>query len=242
MYYIFIENEKLTGCGQCKVLNEGAYNAEVPKELYDDYILTPDKYIVGEKEIEIEVPEYDEQGNPVMIDYEATEVVIDYDEEDNPTGSHEITVIKQKQKTHIETITVPYPVIDPDYEEKSLTKAKAKKYEEAKTKAYVYLESGEALYEFEPNKHIEATDGNIGKFTAYALGFMAGSTAPVVWSTKEDETVTLDVEQVTNILQGLGAVQAQVWTVKFTDYVTEIQKATTVEEVENIEIDYTVEK
>lgn len=93
MYYIFIENEKLTGCGQCKVLNEGAYNAEVPKELYDDYLLTPDKYIVGEKEIEI--------------------IVIDYDEEGNPIGSH------------TEPMTVPYPVVDPDYEEKQATKREA---------------------------------------------------------------------------------------------------------------------
>lgn len=138
----------------------------------------------------------------------------------------------------IEGKTVPYPVIDPDYEEKKLAKAKTAKYEEAKTKAYLYLESGEALYEFEEGKHIEATDGNIGKFTAYALGFMAGSTSPVVWSTKEDETVMLDAEQVTDILQGLGAVQAQVWTVKFTDYISAVQEAQTAAEVEAIEINY----
>lgn len=129
-------------------------------------------------------------------------------------------------------------VINPNYEEEQLIQAKQNKYIEAKEKAYIYLESGEALYEFEENKHIEATDGNIGKFTAYALGFMAGSTSSVVWCTKEDETVLLNAEQVTDILQGLGAVQAQVWIVKFTDYINEINAATTVEEVEAIEINY----
>lgn len=106
--------------------------------------------IMGEKEIDIEVPEYetveqeievpvydedgnpvyDEDGNPVtrkekqevvvpvMIEYEEEETVIDYDDEGNPIGSHTIIVKKQKQKTHIEKITVPYPVIDPDFEEK----------------------------------------------------------------------------------------------------------------------------
>lgn len=59
-------------------------NTEVPKELYDDYKLDPLKYIAGEKEIEIDVP--DEVGE---------------DEE---------------QTYHKETITVPYPVINPDYE------------------------------------------------------------------------------------------------------------------------------
>lgn len=58
-----------------------------------------------EEEKEIEVPEYDEEGNPIMIEYEDTEIVIDYDEEGNPIGQHEITVIKKKQKTHTETIT-----------------------------------------------------------------------------------------------------------------------------------------
>ena len=129
-------------------------------------------------------------------------------------------------------------VPNPNYDEDVLANAKQIKYEEAKNGAYIYLEGGNALYEFDEGKHIEATDGNIGKFTAYALGFMAGSTTPVVWSTKEDETVLLNAEQVTDILQGLGAVQAQVWTVKFADYVTAIQEAETVEDVNAIVINY----
>lgn len=129
-------------------------------------------------------------------------------------------------------------IVDPEYSEKKLSEAKTLKYAEAKEKAYIYLESGEALYEFTNGKHIEATDGNIGKFTAYALDFIAGSTTPVVWCTKEDETVVLNAQQVTDILRGLGTVQAQVWTVKFTDYIDEINAAQTVEEVDAIEIDY----
>lgn len=129
-------------------------------------------------------------------------------------------------------------VLNPDYDTEQLALAKQNKYIEAKEKAYIYLESGEALYEFEENKHIEATDGNIGKFTAYALNFISGATEPVVWCTKEDETVLLNQEQVTDILQGLGAVQAQVWTVKFTEYVNAINAAHTLEEVEAIIINY----
>lgn len=79
------------------------------------FALLPDE-IMGEKEIEIEVPDYDEEGNPIMIEYEDTKTVIDYDEDGNPAGSHEIPVIKHKQKTHTEPITVPYPVINPNYD------------------------------------------------------------------------------------------------------------------------------
>lgn len=75
------------------------------------------KYIIGEKEIEIEVPDYDEEGNPIIIEYEDTETVIEYDEEGNPIGSHEITVIKHKQQTHKETITVKALVLNPNWEE-----------------------------------------------------------------------------------------------------------------------------
>lgn len=119
--------------------------------------------------------------------------------------------------------------------------AKKKKYDEANIKAHEYIESGEALYEFEEGKHVEATDGNIGKFTGYALGFVTGRYQPtdtVPWSTKEDENVNLTATQVDDILNGMGAVQAEVWTVKFPAYLQMIQEAETVEEVENIVIDY----
>lgn len=85
------------------------------------FALEPDE-IMGEKEIEIDVPDFDEDGNPIMIDVEETITVIDYDEDGNPIGEHEETITKQVQKTHKETIIVPYPVKDPDYEEKQAEK------------------------------------------------------------------------------------------------------------------------
>lgn len=122
-----------------------------------------------------------------------------------------------------------------------LQKAKESKYQEANSKANEYLQSGEALYEFEPNKHIEATDGNIGKFTGYMVGYILGQLQPtdtVVWNTKEDETVNLNQAQIGSILQGLGQVQAVVWAVQYPVYVNMIENAQTVEEVEAIEINY----
>ena len=130
--------------------------------------------------------------------------------------------------------------IIPDPEE-VLREAKQNKYNEAVFKANEYIQSGNALYEFEEGKHIEATDGNIGKFTAYALAYVTGQLEPtdtVVWNTKEDETVELTQAQVQEILIGLGNVQANVWTVQYPAYITAINEATTVEEVEAIIIEY----
>lgn len=136
-----------------------------------------------------------------------------------------------------------YVLKDSEYIAKELQKAKEAKYQEANSKANEYLQSGEALYEFEEGKHIEATDGNIAKMTAYALAFVTGQLQPtdtVVWNTKEDETVELNQEQTGIILAGLGEVQATVWAVKFPAYVQDIEQAQTVGEVNAIEIDYTM--
>lgn len=121
-----------------------------------------------------------------------------------------------------------------------LEEAKQTKYDEANDGAKNYLDGG-ALYEFQEGKHIEATDGNIAKFTAYALAYVTGQLEPtdtVVWNTKEDETVELNQEQIAQILVGLGAVQANVWAVQFPQYLAQIEAAQTVEDVKAIVINY----
>lgn len=153
--------------------------------------------------------------------------------------------------------------------EELLKDAKQAKYNEANEGAKAYLENG-AVYEFtrqadshseldseSPNPatlsqaqgdtetyHIEATDGNIAKLSAYALSYLSGvlsSTDTVSWNTKEDVTIELTQQELSQVLAGIGEVQAQVWTVKFPAYVAQIEAATTVEEVEAIEVDYSKE-
>lgn len=126
-------------------------------------------------------------------------------------------------------------------DEELLEEAKQEKYDEANSKAKYFLESGEALFEFKEGKHIEATDGNIGKFTAYALAYVTGQLQPtdtVVWNTKEDETVELTATQVNEILNGLGRVQASVWSVQFPIFLRRIEEAQTLEDVRSIYIQY----
>lgn len=138
------------------------------------------------------------------------------------------------------------PIIDfqfadtEEYISKALADAKTAKYKEANEGAKAYLESGNALYELEEGKHIEATDGNIAKLGAYALSFLSGasSQSEVYWNTKEDETIALNQEQLTAALMGLGEVQATVWNVKFPYYLKLLEEAQTVEEVNAINVDY----
>lgn len=44
-YYIFIDNNKINGAGQARVLNEEIINFEVTEELYNAFIAEPAKYI-----------------------------------------------------------------------------------------------------------------------------------------------------------------------------------------------------
>lgn len=127
-----------------------------------------------------------------------------------------------------------------DTDKEKLTIAKTNKYNEINNGAREYLESGNALFEIEEGKHIEATDGNIAKLSAYALSFMTGVQSEVYWNTKEDETIALNQEQLTQALMGLGEVQATVWNVKFPYYLKQLESATTVEEVNAINVDYSV--
>ena len=127
--------------------------------------------------------------------------------------------------------------------EEKLNEAKTSKYNEINNGARIYLESGEALFELSENQHIEATDGNIGKLSAYALSYITGTLTPsdaVYWNTKEDETIALTQEQLTRALIGLGEVQATVWNVKFSYYLKQLENATTVEEVKAINVDYSL--
>lgn len=59
MYYIFIQDEKINGCGQCRQLTEGVVNFEVDEELFNLFMEDPDKYIWDGENI-IENPEYEQ--------------------------------------------------------------------------------------------------------------------------------------------------------------------------------------
>ena len=58
-YYIFVENEKINGSGECECLTEGIENIEVTEEVYNAFIEDTDRYIYQDGEI-IPNPDYEE--------------------------------------------------------------------------------------------------------------------------------------------------------------------------------------
>lgn len=57
MFYIFVENGNLNGCGECRCLNENTINIEVQEGMYNDYLANPSKYIFKDDKI-VENPDY----------------------------------------------------------------------------------------------------------------------------------------------------------------------------------------
>ena len=60
IYYIFIQDEKLNGCGECKSLNDNILNLEVEQDLYNAYAENPEMYIWDGSEVVVD-PEYEEK-------------------------------------------------------------------------------------------------------------------------------------------------------------------------------------
>jgi hypothetical protein len=60
MYYLFIEDEKINGCGQCPTLNENILNIEVTEDVFNTYLEKPNKYIWNGEEVILN-PNFDEE-------------------------------------------------------------------------------------------------------------------------------------------------------------------------------------
>lgn len=63
MYYFFIENNKINGCGQCQCMNDEIQNVEVSEEVFSAFIEDNLRYVWdGEKVIENPNYETDKQA------------------------------------------------------------------------------------------------------------------------------------------------------------------------------------
>lgn len=202
-------------------------------ELPEDY--EKGKYIIGEKEEEIEVPDYDEEGNPIMIEYEDTETVIDYSEDGQAIGTHEITVIKQKQSTHTETVKVKVLVLNPDWEEEASEVLRAQLNEENAAKAKQAVEQG--YVEFK-DAQFETNAQTVGDLTATMLLMQASGIESYQWLSKDDKVVELTLADFGTLGGLIAGFKAHIWNEEYLNYKQQIAQAQTYEELKEIVIEY----
>lgn len=59
MYYLFIQDNKINGCGQCECLNDNVQNIEVSEDIYNSYLQDKDLYTWDGSAI-VNNPDYEE--------------------------------------------------------------------------------------------------------------------------------------------------------------------------------------
>ena len=143
--------------------------------------------------------------------------------------------------TNIEETEINYLFYNGQYlpYDEVLPLERVRRLKEALDGAKSFIEN-EACYQFDENNSIEATDGNIGKLTAYALGFSSGSLNEVYWTSKEDNVLVLDQDDLNDILIGIGTIQSNIWNVQYISFKRQIEEVATLEALEEIDIKYHV--
>ena len=118
------------------------------------------------------------------------------------------TIAFMPQYADLPILETDRPIVDfefadtPEWIANHLREVKETKMQEALDGAKSFIEN-EACYQFDENNSIEATDGNIGKLTAYALGFSTGAMQEVQWTSKEDNALTLDPDDLNRFKQAV---------------------------------------
>ena len=171
------------------------------------------------------------------------DVLLSYSDKKYDKECLETDIITQKElDEHPEKILIQDGVIvlNPEYPEIELQEAKEAKYNEANDKANLFLNT-EALYELTEDFHVEATKENMNTLTSAASAIEKGFIEFQTWTSKEDNVLNLTEEQCMQIAFGIGAIQGDVWCRQYIAYKNAIEQAQTVEEVNNIVIDYSEE-
>lgn len=130
-------------------------------------------------------------------------------------------------------------IINPDYEQEQLEKAKTLKLKENDDKANKALNHTFTIPVGEdrvPCEFIynEKTERNLN---SSAIGFLAGQFETKQWTDEQGTTVELTAEDVATVLLTFNDFANAIWA-KWGDYYKEIEQAETLEELENIVIDY----
>lgn len=248
MYYT-IENDNLLIAENEQALTRFYNNVYPLPEDYED-----GKYIIGEKEEEIDVLTYetveeeitvfDENGepitekttvkNPVMIEIE--EEIPIFDENGNENGT--TTVKKQVQATHKENRTVKILVLNPNFEAEKLLKLKKQKNAENTAKAKEAIENGYVVFK---NAQFETNSQTVGDLTATMLMLQQQQGESVQWLSKDDKVVELSVHDIGTLGGLIADFKNDVWNEKYLFFKMLIAQAQTVEDVMGIQINYAEE-
>ena len=153
--------------------------------------------------------------------------------------------IKEVPNGYIAIVGEPLITVDECKQEK-LKQAKETKLKEILDKAYEY-ENKTGLVSFDGRVSETETQVlhtelfNQGKFFQMVIGFSQGVlTGDQLYNTKEDINVYINAQEAQAIYFAIKNAAEKLWTVDYLYYKNLIEQAETVEDVEAVEVDYTV--
>lgn len=152
----------------------------------------------------------------------------------------------------VEILKTDRPIVDfqfadtDEYQQEKLKQAKEIKFKEILEKAYEY-ENKTGLVSFDGRVSETETQVlhtelfNQGKFFQMVIGFTQGVlTGDQLYNTKEDINVLINSEEAQAIYFAIKNATEKLWTVDYLHYKNLIEQAETIEDVEAVEVDYTV--
>ena len=153
--------------------------------------------------------------------------------------------IKEVPDGYMAIVGEPLITVD-DYKQEKLQQAKETKLKEILDKAYEY-ENKTGLVSFdgrisETETQVLHTElFNQGKFFQMVIGFSQGVlTGDQLYNTKEDINVLINSEEAQAIYFAIKNATEKLWTIDYLYYKNLIEQAETVEDVEAVEVDYSV--
>ena len=114
---------------------------------------------------------------------------------------------------------------------------KNKKQEENTRLAKLAVENGHVVFkgaEFETNAQ------TVGDLTATMLLMQASEIETYMWLSKDDQVVSLTVEDFGTLGELIAEYKNTIWQEKYINYKAQIEQAQTVDAVNNINLDYTL--
>ena len=119
--------------------------------------------------------------------------------------------------------------------EEKLNEAKQEKHKENLEKAFSAEENGTVLYK---DAVFETNSTNISKLTAMLAMINAGIVESVQWLSKDDLQVELQKEDLFELGQLISEYTGALWNVQYLCFKEQIENAQTIEEINEINIEY----
>ncbi|MBQ6516817.1 hypothetical protein IJI31_06520 [bacterium] len=133
------------------------------------------------------------------------------------------------------TETIVYDETQKKADKREFNQLKTQKLSEASQKAKEKIENG--YIEFE-NAKIETNAQTVGDLTATMLLMQAGGLDTYSWLSMDDVELELSVNDIATVGSLIAAYKNEVWNIKYLGFLERINNATTVEDLENIVIEY----